>query len=296
MSYTSEFAEVNGVRIHYLHFASDGPPILIVHGNTHCGGVYAPLAEKLQPDFDVYAMDLRGHGLSAKADDYSWSALKSDVVGLIDALDLRDLLLVAHSRGGGASLLAAAARPDRVRGVVGYEPNVPLQLWHEESPDERMAQLVERARRRRDTFPDREAMFNHFKGRGAFTDWHDDYLHAFVEHGSVDAPDGTVTLASSTDVEAKMYLEIFTLTEWQQVHDCPVPVLSVYGADGGRVTPGQDPAAAARQLFTHVEVQVQADSTHSGPMEHPDVFEATVREFAARIGTGNREQGTGVRP
>jgi pimeloyl-ACP methyl ester carboxylesterase len=285
MSYTSEFAELNGTRIHYLHWASDGPPILIVHGNTHCGGVYAPLAEKLQPDFEVFSMDLRGHGISDRADDYSWTALKGDVVGLIDALDLHDLLLVAHSRGGGACLLAAAARPDRVRGVLGYEPNVPLQLWHEESPDERMQALAAQARRRRDTFPDREGMYNHFKGRGAFKNWQDEYLRAYVEHGSRELADGTVTLASSTDVEAEMYMQIFTLTEWQQVHDCPVPVLSIYGEDSGRVISGQDPAAAARQLFTNVDVHIQANSTHSGPMEHPELFEAEIREFAKKTGS-----------
>lgn len=283
MSYTSEFADVNDTRIHYLHWASDGPPILIVHGNTHCGGVYEPLGEKLQPDFEVFAMDLRGHGLSDRPDDYSWTALMGDVVGLIDTLDLHDLLLVAHSRGGGASLLAASARPDRVRGVLGYEPNVPLQLWHEETPDERMKGLAERARRRRDTFPSREAMYDHFQGRGAFKDWQDEYLRAYIQHGSVVLPDGTVTLASPTDVEAEMYMQIFTLTEWQKVRDCPVPVLSIYGDESGRVIPGQDPAAAARQLFTNVEVRIQEHSTHSGPMEHPDLFEATIREFAGRL-------------
>lgn len=283
MSYTSEFADVNDTRIHYLHWASDGPPILIVHGNTHCGGVYEPLGDKLQPDFEVFSMDLRGHGLSDRPDDYSWTALKGDVVGLIDALDLHDLLLVAHSRGGGASLLAAAARPDHVRGVLGYEPNVPLQLWHEESPDERVKALAAQALRRRDTFPDHEGMYNHFKGRGAFKNWQDEYLRAYVEHGSVELPDGTVTLASPTEIEAEMYTQIFNLAEWQKVHDCPVPVLSIYGDESGRITPGQDPAAAAKQLFTNVEVKIQEHSTHSGPFEHPDVFEATIREFAGRL-------------
>src|SRR5687767_4893473 len=107
MSYRSEFLEVNGVRIHYLRWRSDKPPILIVHGNTHCGGVYAPLAERLSSDFDVIAMDLRGHGLSDKADTYSWAALRDDCLGIIDQLDLKDLAFVAHSRGGGAALLSA---------------------------------------------------------------------------------------------------------------------------------------------------------------------------------------------
>jgi pimeloyl-ACP methyl ester carboxylesterase len=146
-----------------------------------------------------------------------------------------------------------------------------------------MKGMAERARRRRDTFPDRQAMYDHFHGRGAFKDWQDDYLRAFVQHGAVELADGSVTLASPTDVEAEMYMQIFTLTEWQKVHDCPVPVLSIYGDESGRFIPGQDPAAAAKQLFTNVEVRIQEHSTHSGPMEHPALFEAAIREFAGKL-------------
>ena len=283
MSYTSEFVDSNGIRLHYLHWASEGPPIVIVHGNTHCGGLYAPLGERLSADFSVYAVDLRGHGLSDRADSYSWAMLRDDLVGMLDALDLREVLFVAHSRGGGASLLTAAARPERVRGVLGYEPNVPLQLWHDESIDDRVADLVARAERRRSTWPDREAMYNHFKGRGAFKDWQDEYLRAFVEHGAVDLDDGTIGLASPTHVEGLMYREIFNTEEWQKIHACPVPALAIFGADGGRIKPDEDPVGELRKLFLNVDLKVMPRATHSGPMEHPDLFEGFIREFAAGL-------------
>ena len=57
----------------------------------------------------------------------------------------------------------------------------------------------------------------------------------------------------------------------------------IYGDESGRFIPGQDPAAAAKQLFTNVEVRIQEHSTHSGPMERPDLFEAAIREFATRV-------------
>ncbi len=283
MSFTSHFVQANEIRLHYLQWESIGSPVLIVHGNTHCGGVYAPLAERLAPDYSVIAVDLRGHGLSDRGDSYGWAALRDDLVGLIDALDLRDLLVVAHSRGGGASLLAAAARPERVRGVVAYEPNVPLHLWHSESPEERVAALSARALRRRDTFPDGEAMYDHFKGRGAFKDWQDEYLRAYVEHCSVELLDGGIGLASPTTVEAEMYRAMFDLTAWHEVRACPVPVLAVYGEDGGRITPGEDPVGALRGLFLDVSVKTQPRSTHSGPMEHPELFEGSIREFVSSL-------------
>ena len=42
--------------------------------------------------------------------------------------------------------------------------------------------------------------------------------------------------------------------------------------------------ANLKRHFPRAESIVQANSTHSGPFEHPDVFEATIRAFYASIG------------
>src|SRR5918997_5674836 len=116
----SEYLAVNGVRLHYLR-AGDGPTaIVLTHGNSHCGGVWAPLVEALAGDeYTVVSTDLRGHGWSEKPDaGYDWGSLRDDVAGLVSALDLSDVFYVGHSRGGGVALLAAAATRGRTRGAV----------------------------------------------------------------------------------------------------------------------------------------------------------------------------------
>jgi pimeloyl-ACP methyl ester carboxylesterase len=280
MALSSKFIDVNGTRLHYFDTESPGPPILVLHGNGHSGGVYAPLVESLASDFHVLALDLRGHGLSDKPDSYTWSAFRDDVAGLIDKLDLNQLLLVAHSRGGGVALLTAASCGDRVRGVVVYEPTVPSN----DGLHSRLPMLVQRALGRRSTFPGRAAMREHFRGRGAFKDWRDEFLDAYVAHAAVDTEDGRVELASPREVEAMLYESMLDPTEWRRIEDSPVPVLVIYGERGGRVDDGKDPTAILRGYFPKTEMRVQADSTHSGPMEHPELFERSIRQFAARLG------------
>jgi pimeloyl-ACP methyl ester carboxylesterase len=285
--FESRFIDVDGTRLHYLHWDAPGPPVLIIHGNTHAGGVYAPLGARLASDFEVLALDLRGHGLSGKPDDYSWSAFRHDVAGLLDKLDLRDLVIVAHSRGGGVTLLSSAARPDRVRAVVAYEPTLPPSISGIMAPGEtaesRAAQFVARAENRRSTFPSRDDVYRHFKGRGAFKDWQDEYLHAFVQHCAIETEGGDVELVSPTRVEALLYRAMIETHAWDELGIYSLPVLSVYGENSGRLGPGRDPVAAVRRFFPNTKMQVLKDATHSGPMEQPEAFEAIIRKFISGL-------------
>src|SRR3972149_4151651 len=149
-------------------------------------------------------------------------------------------------------------------------------------PADLTSRLVGRALERRSTFPDREAMYLHFRDRGAFKGWRDDFLRAYVTHGAVEAEDGGVELASPPRGEALLYEAMFDVTEWTKIDRCEVPVLAVYGERGGRVGEGRDPAAPIRGMFPRTETLVLPDCTHSGPMEHPELMEEAIRQFAAR--------------
>jgi len=45
---------------------------------------------------------------------------------------------------------------------------------------------------------------------------------------------------------------------------------------------GRDPTAPIRTMFPRTETLVLTDCTHSGPMEHPELLEEAIRQFAAR--------------
>jgi pimeloyl-ACP methyl ester carboxylesterase len=252
--------------------------LLIIHGNGHSGGLYAPLADHLSSSFRVLTLDLRGHGLSEKPASYTWADFRDDVVGVIDCLALEGLLIVAHSRGAGVALLAGAARPGAVRGVVAYEPTIPS-----DAPlQSRIGGIVERTLARRARFASRDDMYRHFRGRGAFKDWQEEFLRAYVEHCAIDSAGGGVELANPVEVEARLYENMLDATEWRGIEGCRVPLLTVYGDRGARAGDA-DPIANLRPYFPNARVRFQAESSHSGPMEHPELFEQAIREFAAEL-------------
>jgi pimeloyl-ACP methyl ester carboxylesterase len=67
------------------------------------------------------AFDLRGHGASAEADDYSVEAFAADVEAVADKLGLRRFVLVDHSLGTQVVIEFARRHPERVAALMLVE-------------------------------------------------------------------------------------------------------------------------------------------------------------------------------
>lgn len=115
----------------------DGPPLLLLHGLTGEGADWGPVADSLARDWRVYVVDLRGHGASPRALNYSFELMRDDVLALLDSLGLRDVTIIGHSLGAVLAYLAALAEPEAVRILVLEEPPPPIPLARPlpEAPD-----------------------------------------------------------------------------------------------------------------------------------------------------------------
>jgi alpha-beta hydrolase superfamily lysophospholipase len=90
-----------------------GPLILIAHGWGASSATVMQLAEPLARDgYDTLLFDMRGHGRNAAAPFVTVRHLRDDVMAAVayarSRFAGRDLVLVGHSFGGAASVLAAA--------------------------------------------------------------------------------------------------------------------------------------------------------------------------------------------
>ena len=69
------------------------------------------MAPVLGERFRVIAPDARGHGDSEWTRDYSFDAMRDDVVGLIEALGILAAIVVGHSMGAVTAYQLAATDP-----------------------------------------------------------------------------------------------------------------------------------------------------------------------------------------
>lgn len=106
--------------------AGKGPLVIGVPSMGDVRAEYRLLAKQMAAaGFTFVSMDVRGHGESDTGwEDYSVSAIGSDIVALIRALGAPRAFLVGTSMGAGAVFCAAAQAPDLVAGAALIGPFV----------------------------------------------------------------------------------------------------------------------------------------------------------------------------
>jgi pyruvate dehydrogenase E2 component (dihydrolipoamide acetyltransferase) len=116
-------ADVGGRKISYAGAGTDGDVILLVHGYGGDRNSWLFLQEPLAAKYQVYALDLPGHGTSAKdVGDGTLGVLAEAVTGVLDALGAARAHLVGHSLGGAVALAVAAGDPGRIASLTLIAP------------------------------------------------------------------------------------------------------------------------------------------------------------------------------
>jgi pimeloyl-ACP methyl ester carboxylesterase len=102
-----------------------GPlPVVFVHSLAGNADQWSEQLCHLRPTRRATAIELRGHGGSEapRNDDYSITAMATDIAAVVDELELEQVFLVGHSLGGGVALTYAGAHPERVAGLLLLDP------------------------------------------------------------------------------------------------------------------------------------------------------------------------------
>jgi len=138
----SRFAEVNGVRMHYLIAGKGGLAVILLHGYAQNSHMWRPLMAELGKTHRVIAPDLRGFGDTTKAETgYDKKTMAQDVHALARSLGIDKSGIVGHDIGLMVAYAYAAQYPaevDRVALLDAFIPGVGdttnlfllKDLWH----------------------------------------------------------------------------------------------------------------------------------------------------------------------
>jgi pimeloyl-ACP methyl ester carboxylesterase len=124
---TSEqgYIQHDGAKIWYAAYGS-GSPVVLLHGGLGHGGNWGyQVPALLSSGFQTVLIDSRGHGHSTRDErPYSYELMASDVLAVMDRLNIQKAALVGWSDGACTALVLASKNPGRAAGVFFFACNM----------------------------------------------------------------------------------------------------------------------------------------------------------------------------
>jgi pimeloyl-ACP methyl ester carboxylesterase len=294
---------VAGGDLAALYWAADAPAaplVVLLHGITSNGMVWAPIASALAGGCQVVAPDLRGRGRSAGLPSpYGLGAHAADVAALLEAFGADGgagadvTVLVGHSMGGFVAALATTGTArGRVHGLVLVDGGLPFPVPPAADTDDMLAAFLGPTLDRLGaTFPDEAAVRSFWADHPTVGPWVDDpAVAAFLAR---DLTGSGPQLRSSVSPEAVRVDGADMLRNeavLEATTDLPVPATLLWatrGMDGG--TPGLYDEVRLAGLGlegAHVTAHEVPDTDHDSVLWSPQgvaAVAAAVREAATRL-------------
>jgi pimeloyl-ACP methyl ester carboxylesterase len=283
----SLFFDIRSLRYHVRHWRGDSAHrMVLLHGWMDVSASFQFLVDALTADWDVYAPDWRGYGLT------QWSGADSywfpDYMGDLDALLERiqpdaPVSLVGHSLGGNVAGLYSGVRPARVAKFVNLE-GFGMPATKPEQAARRYARWMDELRvaPKLRPYPDYAALADRMQRNNArLTRERAEFL---ARHWGSESADGVVLRSDPAHilVNATLYRLDEALACWKQV---TAPVLWVDGAESEtlkRIGLSAEEHAARRGAFRDLRHVTVPDAGHMLHHDQPEPVARLIEEFLLR--------------
>ena len=253
----------DGAQTFYKDWGT-GRPVVFSHGWPLTSDAW-DVEMKLVADhgFRAIAHDRRGHGRSSQTwDGNDMDTYVADLAALIENLDLRDVVLVGHSTGGGEVVRYAAQRAnDRVAKLFTAGAVPPIMIRSDSNPEGLPREVFDGIRAgvladRSQFYKDLSAQFygTNREGSQISQGARDDFWRQGM----------TVGLSAAYDCVAAFSETDFT----EDLKAIDVPMVIAHG-DDDQIVPIDDAARKSAELVGHAELKVYPGAPHgiAGPYQ-----------------------------
>ena len=280
---------------------TDKPGFQFAHATGFNALTYKELLEPLSDNFNVRAVDARGHGftkLKANPQDmYDWKIYCDDLIKSVELFvekTKKPIILSGHSMGAASAIQVAAIRPDLVSGLVLVDPVLMTNkikvifkigrkypLFKNFPIIKQGMMMSEATKKRRRYWKNKEEIFNSYKNKLIFKTWTETTIRNYIEGG-------TELIGDETRLTCDPLWEAATFSSWK--HDatglidklnCPITLLQ---AEFNSTARGNGPIKLMQQDKLGVHKIVKG-STHFLPMEFPNIIKEEINSLQKRINT-----------
>lgn len=283
----SLFFEVRRLRYHVRHWRGDARRrLVLLHGWMDVSASFQFLADALGGDWDVFAPDWRGYGLTAwsGADSYWFPDYVADLDALLERIQPdAPVNIVGHSLGGNVGGLYAGIRPERVAHFVNLE-GFGMPATRPEQAPKRYARWMDelRVEPRLRPYANYEELADRMQRNNPRLSR--DRAEFLARHWGKEAADGGVVLRSDPAhklVNANLYRLDEAQACWARV---TAPVLWIDAAESEtrtRMKLSAAELAERRNAFKALRYEILQESGHMVHHDQPEQLARLIEDFLA---------------
>jgi pimeloyl-ACP methyl ester carboxylesterase len=268
-----------GLDIHYFHRSGTGPTLIFLHPSSGYGRMWQEATTYLPAEYNVYALDQRGHGDSSRPDgEYSAEELSCDLKLFIDKLALQRVIVAGHSLGGRVALCFAAAYPDNTAGLIMVAGPHLSNFYQTREAVKTVYTTAYKTMVSETKFASREAALSYistFRPNDTPAAWQ----HR-VDYNMTHAPDGTATVKyDPIRVAEGLTHQLIDLKYAAAAVSCPTAFIR--GTHSAEMTP--QAAQDVAKFWTRTPVDIYSvEAKVSLQLENPEGLAKAITEFIQR--------------
>ncbi len=252
-----------GIGLNFLEWEGFGTEVIVLHSLGGAASDWSEVAEALAPQFHVYALDQRGHGLSEKPKGpYTVEAYAGDLLNFMEAVNIERAYLVGHGLGARVAWYFTVMHPGRVERLV-IEDQHPFPQPYEAANWRKLLKL-------RLPFESKEEALKKIEtvGSGWWAEW---LGQSLVE------VEGGWGFPFSAEVVVETARELYRDDHWPLLTRIGCPTLLLCGARSQFLS--EDVAERMRQGIPNCRLEVFPETGHWIHRERRDAFIEKVTDF-----------------
>ncbi len=267
--FQDKYIEVNGIRLHYLDWGTDGkPPFLMLHGIGRIAHQFDHIAPVFNRDYHVFAIDMRGHGDSGWSPEgaYLVEDYEKDLEAFVEKLNLKNLVLLGNSTGGRVVQVYAGLHRDRVARLISEDVGP-------ERTNDIASAFTRQLQREANGWASEEELVAELKRSNPRTP--EEILTAYAHYGSKRREDGRIVWKRDPNL-AKGFVPTDL---WRFVRRITCPTIYILGG-ASRIVPPET-QAELKKTIPGVQIVIMPGLGHYPDQESTAEFLKIVKAFLA---------------
>jgi pimeloyl-ACP methyl ester carboxylesterase len=143
-SFTEMRFNTGEIEINYVTGPDNGPALVLIPAQGVDWTNYEKVMDPLSNEFQVYSIDVRGHGKSDwTTGNYSFKIIGADITAFLEKIVKRKAIISGNSSGGLIALWLAANKPELVKAIILEDPPLFSADWPRIKEDSYVYRVLE---------------------------------------------------------------------------------------------------------------------------------------------------------